>query len=229
MADKTVKDNVKNILKNYTDRFAANPQAKKVMNVNSSGNKLKDIASGNRVKNLNTLINGRKANPKKGREVIEGLKQSNKNGALNDFIADVRKTRNNELAKTIAVDSIPVIGATGIAAAAHKIHKKRKDEKNMEKMSAQQYEEFIEKLADEILEEEYDTEEGVVEEDYEDYEDSNEDFDEEYDEEDIAKRAYAAYEAAQMQKEAAESDFNMASAYEEAALVAMEELGLLDD
>lgn len=87
----------------------------------------------------------------------------------------------------------------------------------MEKISAEQYTDFIDKLADEIIE---DSMEKSASEDYE-YDN--------FDEEVLADRALAAYQVAQMQKEAAENDFDSACAYEEAALQIMDELGLLDD
>ena len=86
----------------------------------------------------------------------------------------------------------------------------------MNKMSAEEYTAFIDKLADEIIDDQMEKEASY------DEEESN------FDEEIIAKRAYAALEAAQMQKEAAENSFDIASAYEDAAIAVMDELGLLD-
>ena len=205
MAEKTVRGNIKEMIDEVAARFAASPESKKVMQNASKGNRLKDILSGSRVSAMNKHIKAlsEKASPAD--------------------ILDARKTRNNELAKTIAAYSLPIAGVSSIGVGAYKIHKKRKDEKNMEKLSAQQYEELVEKLAEEIIEEDYEENEDVVDEDYE------EDDVDGFEEEDIAKRAYAAYEAAQMQKEAAENNYDVASAYEEAALAAMEELGLFED
>lgn len=86
----------------------------------------------------------------------------------------------------------------------------------MEKMSAEQYTDFIDKLADEILDD------AMMDKE------ASEDYG--YDDEDVVvERALAAYDAAQMQKEAAENDYDSACAYEDAALQIMDELGLLDD
>ena len=86
----------------------------------------------------------------------------------------------------------------------------------MEKMSAEQYTDFIDKLADEILDD------AMMDKE------ASEDYG--YDDEDVVvERALAAYDAAQMQKEAAENDYDSACAYEDAALQIMDELGMLDD
>lgn len=177
-------------------RFAASDEAKKVMSNNSSGNRLKDIALGKRVSSLNKAI---------------------KAGKLSD-IKDVTKTRNNELAKSVALYAVPATGALvgGIAIAKKNKNKKRNGEEDMNKMSAEEYTAFIDKLADEIIDDQMEKEASY------DEEESN------FDEEIIAKRAYAALEAAQMQKEAAENSFDIASAYEDAAIAVMDELGLLD-
>lgn len=196
MAENTIRDNIKNMVIDAAKRFAASDEAKKVMSNNSSGNRLKDIALGKRVSSLNKAI---------------------KAGKLSD-IKDVTKTRNNELAKSVALYAVPATGALvgGIAIAKKNKNKKRNGEEDMNKMSAEEYTAFIDKLADEIIDDQMEKEASY------DEEESN------FDEEIIAKRAYAALEAAQMQKEAAENSFDIASAYEDAAIAVMDELGLLD-
>ena len=196
MAENTIRDNIKNMVIDAAKRFAASDEAKKVMSNNSSGNRLKDIALGKRVSSLNKAI---------------------KAGELSD-IKDVTKTRNNELAKSVALYAVPATGALvgGIAIAKKNKNKKRNGEEDMNKMSAEEYTAFIDKLADEIIDDQMEKEASY------DEEESN------FDEEIIAKRAYAALEAAQMQKEAAENSFDIASAYEDAAIAVMDELGLLD-
>ena len=196
MAENTIRDNIKNMVIDAAKRFAASDEAKKVMSNNSSGNRLKDIALGKRVSPLNKAI---------------------KAGELSD-IKDVTKTRNNELAKSVALYAVPATGALvgGIAIAKKNKNKKRNGEEDMNKMSAEEYTAFIDKLADEIIDDQMEKEASY------DEEESN------FDEEIIAKRAYAALEAAQMQKEAAENSFDIASAYEDAAIAVMDELGLLD-
>lgn len=196
MAEDTIRDNIKNMVIDAAKRFAASDEAKKVMSNNSSGNRLKDIALGKRVSSLNKAI---------------------KAGKLSD-IKDVTKTRNNELAKSVALYAVPATGALvgGIAIAKKNKNKKRNGEEDMNKMSAEEYTAFIDKLADEIIDDQMEKEASY------DEEESN------FDEEIIAKRAYAALEAAQMQKEAAENSFDIASAYEDAAIAVMDELGLLD-
>ena len=192
--EKTVRENISNMISDTAKRFAASEESKKIMKGNASGNRLKDIALGKRVSALNKAI--KEKTPKD--------------------LQDVIKTRNNELAKSVALYAVPTAGAVaGGIAIANKI-KKRKGEKNMEKMSAEQYTEFIDKLADEIIEGEMEHEAS--------YEEGYDGFDEEA----IVDRACAAFEAAQMRKEAAEADFETASAYEDAALAVLDELGLLD-
>ena len=175
-------------------RFAASDESKAVMKNHTSGNRLRDIASGKRVSALNKAI---------------------KAGEFAD-IKDAIKTRNNELAKSVALYAVPATGAVvGGIAVANKI-KKRKGEEDMNKMSAEEYTAFVDKLADEIIGDHMEKEAS--------YDEGYDDFDEEV----IVNRACAALEAAQMQKEAAENDFDIASAYEDAAIAVMDELGLLD-
>lgn len=77
----------------------------------------------------------------------------------------------------------------------------------MEKMSAEEYAGFIQKLAGEIVE-------SIDADTADDYSE----------EEIIAKRAFDAYESAQLVKEAAEADYDQACAYEDAALQILDEL-----
>lgn len=203
MTDRTIRYNLKKMTSDVARRFAASSESKKIMKDASSGNRLKDIMMLKRVSALNKAI---------------------KDKAVK-HVADTMKTRNNELAKSIGLYAVPVTAIAGGTALANKIYK-RKGENNMEKMSAEQYTEFIDKLAEEILEDQMEVE---ASEDYEDVENFDEDAENNLDEETLAKRAYAAYEAAQMQKEAAENDYATASAYEDAALQIMDELGLLED
>lgn len=84
----------------------------------------------------------------------------------------------------------------------------------LNKMSGEVYLDMLDKLADEVIE-------GT---------DSNEKLASEN--EDVmamAKHAMAYYEQAQMMKEAAEADFVNASAYEEAAINILHELGYFDE
>ena len=83
-------------------RFAASDESKAVMKNHTSGNRLRDIASGKRVSALNKAI---------------------KAGELAD-IKDAIKTRNNELAKSVALYAVPATGAVvGGIAVANKIKK----------------------------------------------------------------------------------------------------------
>ena len=92
-------------------------------------------------------------------------------------------------------------------------NKKRRD-LIMKKMSSEAYLDMLDKLADEVIEGTDSTEKLASD---------NEDV------ENMAKHAMTYYEQAQMMKEAAEADFVQASAYEDAAIDILSELGYLDE
>ena len=179
-------------------RFDAEPGMKafilrETKNGKSKSNALKDIASLKRVRLANRYI---------------------KNHLGSGDTADwQRRTRNNELAKSVALYAAPVAVA-GAGLAAYKKIKGRKEENKMEKMSAEQYTDFVQKLAGEIADE-------VMEDNGMEVM-AGEGLDaDEFDK--IAERAYLAYESAQMRKEAAEADYAEACAYEDAAMLILEE------
>ena len=191
---KNVQDYVKNQVYDTVHRFDAEPELKKAFRKGRRGDSVAD-----RLIDTASFKNTRIAN-----DFIR------KNKVTANDVADWRrKTRNNELAKSVALYATPV-ALTGIGLAAYKKIKGRKDEDKMEKMSAEKYTEFIQKLAEEITDE-------VVNEDMEVEAAEGIDCDE------IAARAIQAYESAQMRKEAAENDYVQACAYEDAAMIILDQ------
>lgn len=156
---------------------------------------------------------GKKPNALRDIALLKNVRLANKYMKNTQSAADVadwqRRTRNNELAKSLALYAAPV-AVTGASVAAYKKIKGRKDEDKMEKMSAEQYTDFVQKLAEEITDEVMNDGMEVI-------------AGEGLDAEEIASRALQAYESAQMRKQASENDYLEACAYEDAAMLILDE------
>lgn len=181
------------------------------------GRRLKDVYTDGRAKYINSEIAGTQ-------KAIQHMKTTGASperiAKLQDRIHDFQGLKKRERAKMIGAYALPVAAVALTPVAIHKIqktNKKRKEEEKMNKMSAEDYTVMVEKLAEEIL----DGTADVTEVDDVDVDVAGVD--------EIAKRAFAALEAAGIQKQAAEEDYETAEAYEEAALDILDELDAVDD